>query len=653
MPLDLEMNLPNTEPTPSFLTLDGFKRGVISVIDKSKLPKNALERADNMFLYELDTPGPRHGVNWYGSALPGDAVILGYDYFDFNGAIHLVAVGNDGVVYRSTDDAQTWEACTGATLDTTAKVYMNQYNSFLYITNGVDEITRYDGSTTLSTYTTLTTPTGVSATKTGLAATTYGYHYKVSAVNDVGFSAASTKSTVNVSLTRADWDSTSNFVTVTWTTVTNAKRYDIYISENDLDYYYLGSTLATELSFKDDGTAIPIPSTIAPTDNTTGGPLVEELTNVGSRMYGVRDADNRYRIWFTSGTNPLGAFSNAYDGGYLDWQPGGKLIPKKVVDYRDGKGDPYATIWCDSADGRGGILQMSINTLTIGDISISVPSAYLLPGSRGTPAPGSVVNVLNDYMYYASNAFYNLGSRAQYLNLLSTDEASSNIRPTLRTVSRNDEPNIVSAYYEARVYFSVGARTIIFDTERKAWLPTAFTFAFSSFLHYKEKLLATREGDSRLSEISESIKGDYGEAFSTVLQTGLYPVSKNRFEFLWTEEAEMEFSNPQGEIFIELQGIERTRGFVPIRSKTLAISYETVDAGWDSFSWDGTDWDETSVVPELVSESTIKRYMNIQKDLNAVQWRITTNKLDSNYRLRTLQTWGTVTTSGKPRTWRL
>lgn len=661
MPLQVDDDAPLKFPQPQFLTLDNWKRGVITLIDKSRLPRNALQEADNLFLVEDGQPSIRPGVDWFGTAPSADEVD-GFDYFDSDGDIHLVVVAG-GVVFRSLDDGENWAACTGATLTAGEKVHMNQNGGYLYLTNGADPITRYDGSTLLVTYTALATPVNVSAAKTGLASTTYTYYYKVSAVNRVGFSAASTSDSIAVSLTRDGWDTASNYVTVTWDVVPNATRYDVYLSENDLDYFYLGSTLSTEVSFKDDGTSIPVPSTIAPVDNTTSGPKVEELANVGIvRMFGVRDRDNRHRIWFSSGQiNYAGAFSNAFDGGYLDYDPGGKFIPVKVEDYRNGKGDPLATIWCKSADGQGCVVQMSLDTLTVEDISVTIPSAYRLPGSRGTPAPDSVVNVLNDYMFYNNQAFYNLGSRAQYLNLLSTDEASANIRPTVKSISLGEE-NIAAAYFDAKVYFSVpyGAaennNTAVFDTERKAWLPKAFTIGFKKFLRYTDtdgiaRLLAVKPGDVRLSEISEGIQGDYGQAFTTSLITGLYPTTKNRFEFQWTEEGEVEFSNPQGSVGVELLGIERTRGFRSTNSETIETTLTGV--GWDTFGWDLTPWDDTSVVPETFSESSIKRYFNVQKELNALQWHIFTSSLNARYVLRTLQTWGTDTQSGKPRQWRI
>lgn len=817
-------NAPTTFPKPDVLTLSNFKRGVITLIDKSRLPQNALEEATNLFLVEDGQPSNRPGVGWFGTApvvttatavtpgsaaagtnwttptnvytsndvygtyatttqddlkitgmgfsIPTTATILGftvavegnganataanrsielgltktgsalagtraasqnlnqttdtvltfgssaslfgttwtpaevnattfgvmlrvantnaaqrsidlvtvtisytyspeidgYDYFDFGGIIHLV-VAAGGYVMRSTDDGATWAQCTGATLTAGAEVSMNQYNAFLYLTNGVDQITRYDGSTTLQTYTSLSAPSAPTIAATGLAGTTYTVYYKISAVSPIGFSIASSSVSQAVGQPRENWNATTDYLTLTLPApVATQSRVDIYYSTDNLNYYYLDSVVSSVavpgVTYKDDGSAIVVPSTTAPTGNTTQGPKVAELTNVGSRMYGVRDPDNRYRIWFTSGTAPYGSFSSGYDGGYLDWQLGGKYLPVKVADYRDGKGTPLATVWCDSADGQGCILQMSLDTLTIGNISVTIPSAYKLPGSRGTPAPGSVINVLNDYMFYNSQAFYNLGSRPQLLQILSTDEVSANIRPTVKTISHSAEERICSTYYDAKVYFSVNYNsdennyTAVYDTERKAWLPTAFNLGFKKFLRYtdttgSQHLLALKPGDNQLSEISTGIAGDYGVAYETSLLTGLYQTTKNRFEFQFTEEMEYEFSNPQDNIYVELLGIDHARGFRSIKTATMTNDVSVVNAGWDTFAWDTTVWDDTAVVPETVSDSSVKRYSSIQAELNAVQFHVYTNTLAARYVLRTLQTWGTPTTDAHPSRWRI
>lgn len=656
---------PTTFPKPDYLTLGNFKRGVITLIDKSRLSKDSLEEATNIFLVEDGQPSIRPGVDWFGTAMPNGKAIDGFDYFDFGGAIHLVAIAG-GNVYRSTNDGTAWSICSGATLTSGKEVLPNQYNSFLYLPNGTDNIARYDGSTALVTYGTLTTPSAPTAATTPASpGTGYTYYYKISAVNTVGFSAASTKVTVVHGVPRESWDATTNNAILTLPAYqTGQTRYDIYWSQDDLNYYYLASAATPSLTYKDDGSAIVVPSTTAPTANTTQGPLVAELTNVGSRMYGVRDSVNRYRIWFTSGAPPYGSFSSAYDGGYLDWQPGGKYLPIKVADYRDGKGTPMATVWCSSADGQGCILQMSLDVLTVGDISITVPSAYKLPGSRGTPSPGSVINVLNDYMFYNSQAIYNLGTRAQLLQILSTDEVSANIRPTVKTISHNAEGDIATAYFDARVLISAPFNstannyTMVFDTERKAWLPTAFTLGFKKFLRYtdttgNQHLLALKPGDNRLSEISSNISGDYGQPFETSLTTGLYPINQDRFAFQFTEEMEWEFSNPQGSLFVELLGIDRSRGFRSVKIAPVTATTTVSNVGWDTYSWDTVIWDDTSVVPQTFSESSDKRYTPVQATLNAVQWHVYTNSLDARYVLRTLQTWGTPDDGGKPAQWRV
>lgn len=666
MPLNLQDDLPKGFATPNYLTLSSFKKGVISLIDKSRLPIDALEQADNIFLVEDGQPSLRPGVDYFGTAAPNGQPIDGFSYFDYAGAIHLVIVAG-GTVYRSTNDGTTWTACTGYTMTSGIEVNMNQYNNLLYLTNGTDDITLYNGTTVLTRYTTLVTPGAPSAAETGLTGSGIPYYYKIARVNTVGFSVASpvNTGTVDSNLSRGAW-STTNYVTLTTpVAVPTQTRWDVYLSEDNVNFYYLSSVPAVDGAtavFIDDGTAIPVPSTVAPTDSTATGPKVKELVNVGSRMYGVRDTVNRYRIWFTSGQTPLGAFSSAYDGGYLDWSPGGKFIPTQVIDYRDGKGTPLATVFCTSADGQGCVLQMTLDVLTIADVSVTIPSAYKLPGSRGTPSPGSVVNVLNDYMFYNSQAFYNLGARAQFLNLLSTDESSANIRPSVKAISTMGEQGICSVYFDAKVYFSVpvGATTnnttMVFDTERKAWLPTAFTRGFKRFLRYttttsSPKLLAIATGDSRLSEISTSIQGDYGQPFISVLKTGLYPTTKNRFEFQWTEQAEMEFSNPSGEILVELIGLERGRGFTS--QGTATVTSQLTDTGWDTFLWDTTLWDDTSTAIDTFSESSVKRYFRLGRELNAIQWVITTSSIDAGYVLRTLQSWGTSTNGGMPRIWRL
>lgn len=663
MPLNIDLNLPTTVPNRIPLELSGWKRGVITLIDKSRVPKNALTEAQNLYLAEDGIPTVRPGVDWYGTA-PSASAIDGCDMYETSAGLpHLVAVAG-GTVYRSTDNGTTWATCTGGSFTSGYKAYFVQSQGYLYITDGYDNILRYDGTTVLQAYTALLTPGAPTIVETGLAGTTYSFYYKISAVNSVGFTAASTASAVvQATLDRGNWDSTTNYATLSWSAVTGATRYDIYISSDNIDYYYLDTTIGnSSVSYQDTGAAIANTNVLAPTENTTQGPKVKRLEQIGSRLWGVEDYNNKWRVWWSGSGSYSGYFSTAYDGGYIDLMKGSKFRPVRVVDYRDGKGTPYATVWMKSPDGLGCIWQITLESLSLGDVTVTNPAAYRLPGSRGSDAPNSVVNVLNDYMFYNSQAFYNLGSRAQYLNLLSTDEASANIRPSVKQISTTAASGIASIYYDAKVLMSVpiGSSTnnftMLYDTEQKAWLPEAFTIGFERFFQYVDttgsiKLLAWKTGDTKLTQISDSIQGDYGVAFSTSLVTGLYPVSKNRFEFMWVEEGEVEFSQPAGTIYVELIGIERAQGFSSLTSETITTQLSTT--GWSTFLWSSTAWSDTSTALDTFSESSVKRYFNVRKELNAYQWRITTQSTDADYLLRTLQINGRPSRGAKPRQWKL
>lgn len=662
-------SLPDNPPGIVTLGQETFGRGVISVVDESKLPRNALKEARNITMAEDGAPKVRPGVGWYGTA-PSSSAIDGAGMFVASDETsHLVVVAG-GKVYRSLDDGASWAVCSAGgnqnVFTAGHKVRSEQANNFMYLYNGWDNIVRYNGTTTLSTYTALPTPTTNGLTKTGLAGSSqpYTYRYRVSAVNQIGYTIASTALTITSDRTRNTFDAT-NFITFKWNSVAGAVRYDVYVGLTAGEEVYIDSAENT-LEYQDKGLAIEQVSIVAPDSNTTQGPRVGDIQLVGSRLYATNDRDFPYRIWMSAGGRQIGQFGSAQESAYLDWQIGGQIKPVKVENYRKGNNEPIATVWCRSKDGNGAVLQGQLEVATIDDFSYIIPNFFQLPGSRGTEAPDSVVNVLNDYMYYNAQAIYNLGSRAQFLNLLSTDEASANIRPHVKRIRKSAAKGIVSHFQDAKVYMSVpydsdsNNHTIIFDTERKAWLPEGFTIGFEGFLSYADNtskqdihMLCWKDGDDRLSVIDETIYGDYGQPFGTTLTTGLMHINpKDRFEFMWCDEAEIELAQPQGEIVLELSGITREEGFKllakPKHIKPIRFKYSWSLQPWSTFMWSDTDTEVS-----MFTETSTKRYFNVQQDINAYQYRVTTFDLRSDYILRTLQVKGTATIAGKPREWEL
>lgn len=678
---DVKINLPSTYPDSKLLTHTTFQNGVVTLVNESNLPPTALAKAKNIFLYEKGAPGPRWGVNWFGSAMPNNkAIDGGAMYQSASGANHMVATAG-GNIYRSLDNGVTWDLCNGATLTPGKKCYYTQAavsgsgNNYMYITNGYDYPVRYDGTPTLVPFTAIPPPSGLSAAQTGLAGAVYGHYYRVAAVNAVGTTQGTTTATVTTNLARGAWDPThtgTKYVTLSWTAAAGAVRYDIYYADNASDdaannLYYLDSVGAVATpSYIDAGQQVVNPNSGVPIQNTTGAPRVRELVAVGSRLYGVQDRDFPYRVWFTGSGPYIGYFSDSYDGGYIDLQRGSQFYPIQVADYRDGKGTPLATVWCDSADTRGCVWQVALNSTTLLNTQFTEPSANKLPGSRGTPAPMSVVNVLNDYSFFNYQALYSLGSRAQFLNLLSTDESSADIRPTLtNNITLSATGGICAYYYQAKQFISapfnstVNNQTIVYDTERKAYLPEAYTFGMERLFQYtdtsrRNHLLFWKPGDTQFSETSSAIQGDYGVGFNTQLLTGLMPVVKNRFGFMYVDQAEIEVSEQSGDMQIDVLGVGRNpiNPFGVQASRTLPNTVSN-NFGWSTFPWSNTLFSDFTEVPANTATSSTPKFFVVQKEMTRYQWRIITNDVQSKYLLRALQLSGTETNAGDPPGWRL
>lgn len=789
---DVTVSFPMTPPPEQTLTQGTFEEGVITLIEQSNLPSNALAEAINLMLYEKGAPGPRWGTDWYATIpvlpVPGVATLglasgttLGIGVYKYEvtfvnadgetsggtsasitttstnqkvnltaiplgasgvtarkiyrtavggstyklvttiadnttttytdttadsslgatipttntttaitdgagmytsaaGANHLVWAGG-GNIFRSTNDGATWTLCTAASTTPGKKVYFTQAssdgsgNNYMYISDGYDYPIRYDGSTTLVPFVARSAPGAPTVVATGIATGVYEYFYRISAVNAVGFTQASSSGTITTAIARESWDPTdtgSAFITLSWTAVSGAVRYDIYLAEDAADdaannNYYLDSVGAVASpGYVDNGQTATDPNATAPLENTTGGPRVREFVLIDSRMWGVEDRDFPYRAWW-SGSGPfVGYFSDSYDGGYIDLQVGSQYFPVQVVDYRDGKGDPLTTIFCNSSDTRGCIWQVSLAATTLLDTQFTQPTANKLAGSRGTPAPNSVVAVDNDYMFANYQAIYDLGSRQSLFNLLSSDEYTANIRPTLvNNINPADIPGVASYFFLAKVFISVPYNSstnnacIVYDTERKAFLPQAYDIGMERFFQYTDStganhLLFWKPGDTSLSETSSNIQGDYGQPFATSLLTGLIPTQKSRFDFMYVDTAYVEFSGQVGDINIELIGIDRTNGYSTQKTATMSTSGSSVSTvGWDTFPWDSDYWDDSSGEVKSYAESTSKRYFIVNKELNAYQYHITTNSDPSAYVLRTLQVSGTATNAGMPHAWRL
>lgn len=661
---------------PVNILIDKFNRGVVTLADESLLPSNAVKSARNLIQTQDGRWSQRWGTAYYGATTGG--TIVGAERFVTSAnVVHLVAVVNVAgtiTIKRSTDNGATWTSCTGATMTVGFTPYFIQINNFLYIANSNDSLVRYDGTTTLQTYTALTTPTGLTGTRgTGInTAATYANWYKVSAINLVGETIATAAATgLASSIARDNWknDPTAadtQYIDITWNRVTNATRYNIYYSDEAGKEVYLDSVAdigsGTTASLHDNGKVLLNPYAVAPTTNTTTGPTFGPMELSGNRIWATKDTANPWRVFWSSTFPTFGAFSPYYDGGYVDLELGGAERPQKAVHYRDGKGGNFVTVLTSDPEGNGSIWQIDLQVVQIGNFSYTQPVPIKVVGSVGTIAPLSVVKVRNDIMFFNRKGFFTLGSKAQMLNLLSTDEISSNIRPDIRSMTGSALGMVAGVEYDAKVFYSLpsGGSTVnnvvyVNDLERRNWAGP-WNFGVQRFFKYADTsgashLLAVPVGGTQLIEIASGIPGDFGVPFQTQLTTGLIPINpRDRTNFAKIRWAYIELSHPVGRMTFTVLGTGRKGKYSA--TSTRAITGPLSTAGYGTYQFSQALFSDSGLAPTATSEAIVRKAVRVNKLLNNVQLQITTEDLNATYTLLTLQVKGFLVSIKDPAVWK-
>ena len=195
----------------AIITISDFAGGSNNLIDEARMPSNFAVQSNNLMQVQNGLWSTRWGTQGYGADLgynPDGAS----EYVKTDGTTELIVVVN-GVVNKSTNGG-AWTTVTGATLTAGLQCYFMQmggydtssvYHAYLYIANGTDPLTRYDG-TSLSQYASMSAPTGLAAslTASGLTSGTYTYYGQVTALNQVGETVGSTEASITTNKLRED-----------------------------------------------------------------------------------------------------------------------------------------------------------------------------------------------------------------------------------------------------------------------------------------------------------------------------------------------------------------------------------------------------------------------------------------------------------------
>lgn len=492
----------------------GFLGGLNTFQDETLIKDNELTEAKNIVL-TVDGIEPRPGIKYFGDS-SGDRVLGAFAYYQEDGTRELIRFcdGANDKLQKYVGDTPT--DIGSATYDDEAYMSFVQADDKVFIFNGVDELSYYDGSS-ITAYSAIDTPTNLAVAPVGTTGSA-DYSYRVSAVNDVGETLAC--SAVAITNGNATLNAT-NYNRLTWTAVAGANAYNIYgrTATGKTESYM--TTVDTNL-FEDKGSSDyePSLSDYPPEADSTAGVKGTMAVFGISRVFVAGDPAFPSRLYFSGAGDKITDFSPAsYAGGAIEVFKKDGAIIRAIAPFQGG-----IIVFKDN-----GIYKFSFDATTGSQVLQEITHSF------GGISFRSVQAVENDIIFAAKKdgrlAFYSLGNQENYAStVLRTNELSIKISSKLTDV------NMSRIQYSTGFYFnniygcsvstsgsSVNDRVWKLDTRFGSWVYdedyTAGGFVKWIDSNDDEKLYFCDESTGYLQEMFVSDRNDNGSAIDVEFGT--------------------------------------------------------------------------------------------------------------------------------------
>jgi hypothetical protein len=444
-------------------------------------------------------------------------------------------------------------------------------------------------------------------------------------------------------------------------------RYNIYYSDqadNEVFIDSIGDSGNAQTSYTDEGKSAPNTVLAAPIDDTTGGPVLGQISYSDNRVFGTKDPNNPYRVYWGGVGNNTTAFSSFFGGGWVDIGRGGGEIPSKVQSYQNGKGEAINTVFMIDAGSTGSQTQITLSTMTVGTTTFIVPMIARVIGSLGTPAPDSIIEAKNNLWYMNTQGVYTTGMKPELLNSLSTDEVALAIRDEIRRINNQYANKISGAEYEGKLFFALpygnseNSTVAVLDLALKSWM-WGWNLPVKKFISYTgsdgvQRLLYRPSGaaadSSRLVELSKDYNTDCGQVFQWGFKTNLISFDSSHFSFMKVDKVYLEFLKADGAINIVVSGTKKNKAFDKLKSFGVAAASSS-SAGYDYELYDEAIFDWSDIIPIIKTSAQTKKVVKVGKTLNNVQIAINGNSL-TDFTLSVISILGRVKRVGDPSKWK-
>lgn len=501
-----------------------FGRGLNTLINSTKIRDDELSVATNMVLVDEGSPTKRWGSANFGNDSGGTGTYGLYPYYKSDGSKQLLKL-EDGFIKKYNESTQGWDLVTGASFASGQRTDGVLAFDTLYLSNGVDPLTKYDG-TSMVVFSEISAPASSWSELGGsLASGQYMYSYRISAVNAVGETLASAAATVSATEERDTWnpDPTSliegRTARVYWNSVSGATGYNIYGTRGGDETYLAHVDGESVTSWLDYGTATPSNFFVLPAGNSTAGVRGEFIIEFKSSLIIGGDPTQPSRVYYSAGVDKIDSFLISDGGGYVD-------ISKNSD---DGKVSGLATYQ------NAAIVMKERSIWQMNFTASAVPSILNIANDIGCVSHFTVKNVENDLFFLGRKvgggaAIYVLGNEPNYLNVLRTNELSTRVRPDLQAISSVNLARTAAEYYDGKyiVFYADGGgavndSAIVYDRERLGFTKWSGIYGDFATIYYDsdnvEYFLIADNNDGRVTEMSPSFTSDKGTSISWNVRT--------------------------------------------------------------------------------------------------------------------------------------
>lgn len=469
---------------------------------------------------------PRPGTGYFGNTIatnPTSVTGLSVYLNEVSSIKKLVLVVNGTAKYFD-ENTEDWTAISGATFTTGYTLATALINNTMYLSNGVDPLTMYDG-TTLTRFTLISPPSGMSLTRgASLPSGMHKISYRISADNGIGETTATASTTIQVNKARDDWNFDPNSpdgnysVSISWASVAGAIKYNIYGVTEGYETY-LDSVSGGGTNYIDYGLKIPSVLFTPPEGNRTQAPKGDLIIVFKGALIIAGDPSFPSRLYYSGGGSSINSFTLGDGGGWIDVNSNSddgriidlRIFQNKLIVFKE------KSIW-----------QFDFTTTLI-------PSLNVVSKGIGGISKRGAANMGNDLAFVGKTdggipALFVLGNEPNLPEILRTNELSLRVRPEFEALPEGQYDDVALWYFDNRLYigYTKGGTTynntiLVYDREQLSYVVWDSIYPMLPIIWEDSAdtphVIFHDPTDNRITEISSEFETDKGQAISWELRT--------------------------------------------------------------------------------------------------------------------------------------